>query len=370
MVTLNLARGDNYETVPLRFPTTPGAVGEAFAMLDAVSRYAGEVQVAGVDSDIPGLAGYLKNVDLTAPDSISRLNRLSEKIDGMDKRERDIFSGALDTEGANSLDDALRISELLAEYTFVPNAHSDEELGRYVAVAGQIQGDPRFPEEAWPYLDFTRIGAEYKASHGGAYTPNGYVMRQEAEPEQTQGKKPVFQLYLLHGQLKCRLDLPAEDTHLEAAKQSLGIEDFAQATIYQTRCGMAPLTGLIPMACVCVEAANELAQTIREMPDDDLLKYLAVLSAERPADFPCALRLALELDDYERIRDDPEEYGKQMLKRIGAGEELINTIDGYMDFERLGGDAMKEDGVRQTEFGLVRRLSSPFDSQTPLRQMF
>ena len=32
-----------------------------------------------------------------------------------------------------------------------------------------------------------------------------------------------------------------------------------------------------------------------------------------------------------------------------------------MDFEQFGEDSMKEDGVRQTEFGLVRRLSSPFD---------
>ena len=41
-----------------------------------------------------------------------------------------------------------------------------------------------------------------------------------------------------------------------------------------------------------------------------------------------------------------------------------------MDFEQFGEDSMKEDGVRQTEFGLVRRLSSPFDGQTPLQQVF
>ena len=104
------------------------------------------------------------------------------------------------------------------------------------------------------------------------------------------------------------------------------------------------------------------------MPDGDLLKYLAVLSVEPPADFPGALRLALELDDYERITEGSYEYGQSVLRRIGADEELISVIDGYMDFEQFGEDSMKEDGVRQTEFGLVRRLSSPFDGQTPLRQ--
>lgn len=370
MMTLKLARGDNYETVSLRFPATPDEVNEAFTMLEAVSRYAGEVQIAGVDSNIPGLAGYLKNVDLTDPDSISKLNQLSERIDGMDERQRDIFSGALESERADSLDDALRLSDLLAEYTFVPNVRSDEELGRYVAVAGQIHGDRRFPEEAWPYLDFARIGAEYKASHGGAYTPNGYVMRLETEPKQEQGTKPVFELYLLRGQIQYRLDLPAEESRLEAAKRSLGIEDFAQAAIYRTRCGMEPLTGLLSMDLICVEDANQLARAVREMPDGDLLKYLAVLSAEQPANFPGALRLALELDDYERITEEAHEYGQSVLQRFGADEELISVIDGYMDFEQFGEDSMKEDGVRQTEFGLVRRLSSPFDSQTQHQQVF
>ena len=55
-----------------------------------------------------------------------------------------------------------------------------------------------------------------------------------------------------------------------------------------------------------------------------------------------------------------DEYGKQVLRRVGADDEVIDTIDGYMDFARLGEDAMKEDGVLRTEFGLARRLSKPF----------
>ena len=281
-----------------------------------------------------------------------------------------IFSGALDTESAGSLDDVLRVSDSLEAYTFVPNVRSDEELGRYVVVAGQLHGDRRFPEEAWPYLDLAKIGAEYFAGHGGAYTVSGYVMRREDGQQQVQESKPIFELYLLHGQIRYRLDLPAEELQLDMTKRSLGIEDFAQAAIYQTRCEMEPLAGLLPMDCVSVESANELARTIREMPDGDLLKYLAVLSVEPPADFPGALRLALELDDYERITEGSYEYGQSVLRRIGADEELISVIDGYMDFEQFGEDSMKEDGVRQTEFGLVRRLSSPFDGQTPLQQVF
>ena len=40
-----------------------------------------------------------------------------------------------------------------------------------------------------------------------------------------------------------------------------------------------------------------------------------------------------------------------------------------MDFEKLGEDAMVEDGVRRTEFGLIRRCSSPFAEETQAMEM-
>ena len=336
MITLKLARGDNYESVPLRLPTTPGEVDEVFAALDAASRYAGEVQIIGVDSGVPSLAKHLKGAGLTDPDAFDKLNRLAEKIDGMDERQRDIFSGALDAESAGSLDDVLRVSDSLEAYTFVPNVRSDEELGRYVVVAGQLHGDRRFPEEAWPYLDFAKIGAEYFAGHGGAYTVSGYVMRREDGQQQVQESKPIFELYLLHGQIRYRLDLPAEELQLDMTKRRLGVEDFAQAAIYQTKCEMEPLAGLLPMDCVSVESANELARTIREMPDGDLLKYLAVLSVEPPADFPGALRLALELDDYERITEGS--YGEKNPSNHTGGTEVRNQKEATTTTEGYTGD--------------------------------
>ena len=81
-----------------------------------------------------------------------------------------------------------------------------------------------------------------------------------------QESKPIFELYLLHGQIRYCLDLPAEELQLDMTKRSLGVEDFAQAAIYQTKCEMEPLAGLLPMDCVSVEDANELAKTIQDMP--------------------------------------------------------------------------------------------------------
>ena len=121
-----------------------------------------------------------------------------------------------------------------------------------------------------------------------------------------------------------------------------------------------------------MEDINELALAVEEMQqtDGETLKYLSVLSVEQPEDFPAALRLAVDLDDYERIIEGTYEYGQSVLRRIGANDELLKTIDGYMDFEKLGEDSMVEDGVRQTEFGLIRRCSSPFPEQAQEQQKY
>lgn len=74
----------------------------------------------GWTAGVPSLAKHLKGAGLTDPDAFDKLNRLAEKIDGMDERQRDIFSGALDAESAGSLDDVLRVSDSLEAYTFVP----------------------------------------------------------------------------------------------------------------------------------------------------------------------------------------------------------------------------------------------------------
>lgn len=98
------------------------------------------------------------------------------------------------------------------------------------------------------------------------------------------------------------------------------------------------------------------------------MKYCAVLEVEQPSTFSEALNIVMDRDDYEIVPEDMDEYGKQVLRRAGADDEIIDTMDGYMDFARLGKDSLEEDGVRRTEFGLVRRLSTPFPEQSEMGQ--
>ncbi|EDM99933.1 hypothetical protein BACCAP_02199 [Pseudoflavonifractor capillosus ATCC 29799] len=358
MIQLFMSRSGSSVIVPLRFPASQSAITEASCQLDGASRE-GKTKIVEMKSVIANLPSYLGGLDPDSRTQLAQLNRLASIIAKMDSRERNIYAGALDGNSINDLNDMIRVAEQVSDYILIPNVNSDVTLGRYVAVAGQIQGDPRFPEAVWPYLDFSKIGAEYYAEHGGAYTYAGYVLRKQ-DDELVREKKSKIQLDLSSSQAQVSICLPATKEELERVKRTLEIDCFAEAAVTK-----------VSFSVPYVEDANELAWAIEGMQceDGELLKYLSVLSVEQPGTMQEALRCAMNLDDYERIPEDTYEYGQAVLRRIGADDELIDTIDGYMDFEKLGEDTMAEEGVRRTEFGLIRRCSSPFAEETQAMEM-
>ena len=65
-------------------------------------------------------------------------------------------------------------------------------------------------------------------------------------------------------------------------------------------------------------------------------KYCAALEVEEPSTFTEALDLAMDIDDYELVSGSEQEYARKALRRIGADDELLDTIAGYTDFDSLG----------------------------------
>lgn len=317
------------------------------------------IVISGVGGPVPNLYPYIQHTNLTSEADIQRLNRLAERIDRMSAEERGIFSGALGLEGTGGLEDVLHIADNLHQYMVFPQITTDEELGRFLVTTAPITGKFLFPEEVHPYLDYSKIGAAQRDTLGGVYSPYGLVKRREEAPVQEEGPKTIV-LTLIALERSDTLALPASAERLAQAKRALEIEDFSQAVIVCVECE-PQLIRQIPMDGITVEGANEMALCLQQIKmDGETVKYCAILEAEQPGTFAEALSIAKDRDDYEQVPEDMDAYGRQVLRRAGAGEEVIDTIDGYMDFAQLGRDSMAEDGVRRTELGLVRRLSRPF----------
>ena len=347
------------------FPTTAAKVHNAMVELEECSQF-GSVHIVGGEGFSENLVGYISTDDLFSETGIQKLNQLSETVDAMDHASQLVFAGALRAESINGVDDILRIASSLEQYEFIEGVTSDKELGGWVVEHGLASVN--FPKDTWPYLDYAGLGAKYYSDHGGAYTAHGYVKHRDNSPVLNTEGPFIIRLTLTTSRGDFPLNLPASEEWLEQAKGMLGLEDFAQASISGVQFSNPSLADLIPLDAVTVEEANELAGWLQQMEreDDAVAKYCAVLEVEQPDTFSQALTIAMDTDDYELVPESTSEYGKQVLRRIGADDELLDTIDGYMDFALLGEDSMKEDGVRRTEFGLVRRLSLPYPQQEEL----
>ena len=313
------------------------------------------------------LTGYIKRDELFSEDGIQKLNSLAELVDAMDMEAQNIFAGALRLENTDNLDDVLRVAGSLDNYEMFPSIKTDEELGHFLVDTGPITGKFVFAEEAKPYLDYAKIGAEQRKLLNGVHSDHGFVKRREVVQEQAVGSKPKFLLTLTSPTGTVRLNLPAFEDDLEQAKRALGLDSLDSAVIRDAEIGYA-WAHLIPMDSITLEDANTLAQCVRAMSKRELKVFGAVLEVEEPSSLYDAGCTAMDLDDYELVDSNEGEYGREALRRAGADDEVLDMLDGFTDFDALGRFEMEEDGVRETSFGSVRRLSAPWPREPELGQ--
>lgn len=331
------------------------------------------LHISSVDSPIPGLSWHLQYVRLDSDTVLQKLNQLAEAIDGMNEVGYYHLSKELYTNSRQSLDEVLRTAVHIKplsmdHYEIIREVTTYQALGKWLVEHDSLE--ERVPKSLRPYLDYRNIGADYCSTHEGEFLSAGYVGIRMDAAEQILEEQGTLHLTLATAESWYYLTLPASAEKLEKAKRELNVEDFAQAGITAVKFSAPQLNGLVPLDTICVEGANELALCLKEMGQEDGAerKFCAALEAEQPSSFAEALNIAMDRDDYELIPENSEEYGKQVLRRMGADDEIIDTIDGYMDFAQLGTDSLAEAGVRQTEFGLVRRLSMPFPPMPEIGQ--
>ena len=349
------------EVEHISFPADAGKVRYAMIGLEEFGGWA-PAYIVGGEGPAEALIGYISRDDLYSEDGVEKLNRLAGLADTMDLEAQKVFAGALRAESINGLDDVLRAASNLGQYEFIEGVTTDKELGGWLVEHGKAGVE--FPEEVRPYLDYAGIGRSYYADHGGAYTPSGYVKRREVVQAQKKADLPAFALTLVSSAGSVRFDLPAQDDALEQAKRALGVDSLDSAVIGDVEIGY-PWAHLLPMDSVTLEDANTLAECVRAMSNRELKVFGAALEVEEPRSFYDAGCIAMDIDDYELVDSNEGEYGRETLRKAGADDEILDMLDGFTDFDALGRSEMEADGVRETSFGHVRRLSAPWPEQGP-----
>ena len=363
-MVLHVAKGSFSDDVAhISFPTEVDKVRNEVIAVEEFGSWA-PAYVIGGDGAAKVPASYIERDALFSEAGVQKLNQLAGLVDTMDLEAQKVFAGALMVAHAKCLDDVLRVAGSLDSYELFPDIKTDEELGRFLVDTGPITGKFVFAEEAKPYLDYAKIGAEQRKQLGGTHTEQGFVKRREVVQTQKEAGRPAFALTLVSPTGTCCLDLPASDDTLEQTKKALGLDDLGSAAIQGVEIDY-PWAHLLPTDSITVEDANTLAECVQAMSKRELKMLGAVLEVEEPRSYYDAGCIAMDIDDYELVDGSEHEYAWNALRAAGASEDALEMLNGYTDFDALGRDEMEADGVRETAFGSVKRLSAPWPRQEP-----
>ena len=367
-ITLRLGRRYESAELCLHLPADPDKIDEQLTWLDDYAEDLSKpVELRDVGCEIVGIRQYLRQADLSREGELDRLNALAEKIEGMDRRQRDLLWGALDCESISSLDDVLRVANSLDQYELLKDIRCDRDLGAHLVEVGW----KKFPADVLPYLDYAAIGLDYRTDHGGSFNGGGYVRKKDDDLQMEAGPKdPILtvRLYAPGTKTPCSLDLPAPDGMLEQAMRTMGISDLSEADIHGIEDHVGLMSCADPMDRPGVETLNELARFVSEhfTTDQNWTKFEAVCEAAQAGTWQEMLDLARDMDNY-KVYDvnDPEDFGGLLAEEIiEAGGDIMVEMEDFItyDYRGFGLQKMKEDGIRDTHHGYVRRLSEPFPS--------
>ena len=268
---------------------------------------------------------------------------------------------------------------LLADYDFIAenkNAIRHDEDARHCLLVLDAEGMDGFLVDPQGH-NYARYSA-FVPNARSLLTPDMAIDRSylsPAEPWRDESRDEMLRMTLrVDGKPDYTLVLPADEEYLDAVKNYLDIDVFADAMLCDIRFKVPYIGELIhDTDCPAVEDYNDFAEALEDIWQKDgmLLTYAAVLDAERPDTLRGACELLRNLDNYQRIVEGAYGYGQQRLQEtLGLDDEAIYELDGYMDFEKYGQDCMENDCVTKTEFGLLRRLDPTFPEQTQGQQMF
>ena len=267
---------------------------------------------------------------------------------------------------------------LLADYDFIAenkNAIRHNGDARHCLLILDAEGTDGFLVDPQGY-NYARYSA-FVPNARSLLTPNMAIDRSylsPSEPWRDESRDEMLRMTLrVNGKPDYTLVLPADEEYLDAVKNYLDIDVFADAMLCDIRFKVPYIGELIcDTDCPAVEDYNDFAEALEDIWQKDglLLTYAAVLDAERPDTLRGACELLRNLDNYQRIVVGIYGYGQQRLQEtLGLDDEAIYELDGYMDFEKYGQDCMENDCVTKTEFGLLRRIEPPFPEQRQGQRM-
>lgn len=312
--------------------------------------------LVGTDVCVPELKGMEFAVNLYD------LNAFAARVDKFDAEDKATFRSLLQWHPDCSFDDLLQFAFAVDSVVTYPYAEY-ETLGDYAireCLLPELRG---VAEEELSLLDRRQFGKQMAERYSGVFV-DGFF----SEPDTFESRHVTLEHYVPQGTV-CQiqvapvdtldlqplvwLDLPCSEDRLHQLEQDLGCPPP------QMVC--AGIRTLIPQLRLerdtvmeHIGVVNKLMQRLAELDRASLIKFKAVLEAERVCDPEEAAELLGTLDEYDfdaQCADENDFAYQYLCKNLPSGfnGKLLETCDMY----DLGGILLMEKRGSVTHYGVV-----------------
>lgn len=312
---------------------------------------------------------------LDGEDDLCQLNALAQKLSELDEWQSISFEGLVKMEvekresfGIPRLIDLAYSADCCQVAVDVEN---DAALGRFYAENGFVPKVDDLSDELFELLNFEKIGKEMRQGEGGVFTGSGYVVQHTELVEAYKDmdltlKAPDYTILLeiskghfndptYDSDKTALLPLPAEPAAMDAALTAIGAWDWREVGFRCLDCRVPSLISHID-GDDNIAHINRLAQKLRAMGRDELVKLKAVL--ESTEDFSvlgvtCAID-TLEQYDFSPQTGTPEEMAREELGVILPAQDAEKLIP-HLNLYAYGQALIQDQECTLTEYGLISR---------------
>ena len=352
----NPSSGPDSFTAALDLPATDYEIRDAVQQARGCNVKEENIDISVLSCDeLP----ILENIRLILP-QIRELNFFAKRLEELHESEKIVLQALLQQRYQNgeyeygiSMKELINLTYGLESVLITSNIRNDTELGSFVIEDGMNDDISRIPQTAIYLLNKSKIGEMQRKIDGGVYISNYYIITGTYEdqevydgknlPEAPENTSWVFRLQI-DGRNK-EVSTIAFPTGFEEAEKINGKLSGQQAVIRE-------YDSIIPQIDIDfidqpfhLYTLNQLAYRIRNMSEQEQIKFKAVLETENIQNLDTALDVAdhiseYALDYYSFDEDDfmksylthhlPANFDPHWLKDIAcdtAGSKLVKKLN-------------------------------------------
>lgn len=361
---------DTYELVTLDLPASKGQIEDALHQARCYNN--ADFVVFDAMSNMECFADLMP-----LHPKLDELNFLAKRLEVMTDEDRLGFEVLIKAEKAKpDLARLINMTYNTENVQVISNVKNDAELGHFYFDHDFVAELEKLPEGAERFLDFSKIGKEWREGENGVFIGNSYGFNMDGELEiiydgiNLPGGAPqgdyVFKLELAKGSFepenakRVLLDLPSYLDEIDNALTKLGIKSIDECVLTSYDSRLPILSEKFGFA-EDIHKINTLAQLLDELPDgQSLAKFKAAFQFTNCTDIDFAIDIAKNLDCFDLDTDTalPQEYGKAYLQSLGV--DIKAQAFRYFDFGDYGDERLKSDNAWMSPYGVIKRNDNEF----------